>query len=80
MTNRDALKQGVIPCESNPENGELSYTFNTFHAAATLTIKIIDGIDSKLDVHEKYVHLCFDCAVTHFKKCHDWQSRIVWAD
>lgn len=37
-TNADAIRSGLIPCETNPDTGTLSRTADPFHALATYTV------------------------------------------
>lgn len=36
--NSDAIRAGLIPCETNPSTGGLSRTVEPFHVVATLTV------------------------------------------
>lgn len=70
---------GLVPCESNPVDGTLNYSYDEFHAVAVLTIQIPEiNSSSDHERHESLVHVCFNCATKHFKSCYAWQSGIVW--
>jgi hypothetical protein len=53
--NSDALRNGFIPCETNPETGGLSRTVEPYHARATVTVGQMKG---------SLRHVCHDCAHT----------------
>lgn len=63
MLNGDAIKAGIIPCETNPASGGLSRTTKEFHAPATLTVGSQKGNKR---------HVCKDCANKH----HGAQKRV----
>jgi len=58
LTNREAIHLGVIPCETNPKTGELSYLHDPFHSAAKATV----GTRS-----DCLRHVCYDCQHEHHK-------------
>lgn len=85
MTNREAIKIGLIPCESDRLTGDISFLKNEFHGVAVITVQIpaINGErdkNPKLDAHESLVHVCFNCATKHFDNCTTWQSGVVWPE
>lgn len=56
MTNAEALRAGITPCETNPLTGGLSRTVDEFHAAATITC------GTKRIRTENLKHACVQCA------------------
>lgn len=67
-TNGEAIRAGMIPCETSPQFGGLSRTGQTFHAAARVTVGAQKGNKR---------HVCLSCAERHHK--HQPQVLgIVW--
>lgn len=57
-TNGRAIRSGLIPCETNPATGQLSYCQEPFHAQATVTVGSSKGT---------LRHVCMECARRHHK-------------
>lgn len=57
-TNADALRAGLIPCETDPRRGGLSYLSHTFHGIAAVTVGSFKG---------NRRHVCEECADKHHK-------------
>jgi len=60
--NSDALRDGLIPCETEPRYGGLSRTTHPFHAGATVTVGSQRG---------NRRHVCEQCA----ERWHKHQAR-----
>ena len=56
--NSDAIRAGLIPCETNPHTGSLSRTLEPFHAKAEVTIG--KNVTTRR-------HVCFECKVKHHR-------------
>lgn len=61
MTNGQAIRQGFVPCETNPETGGLSRTADVFHGRAVATVGLRKG---------EQRHVCLDCAQRFHKHLH----------
>lgn len=78
MTNGEALRLDLIPCEANDADGSTSRISDEFHGVAVLTIRSIHKESELAQLHENLIHVCFACATKHFNDCYAWQSGIVW--
>lgn len=43
FTNGSAIRAGLVPCETNPNNGDLSYCNEQFHGSARATVGSQNG-------------------------------------
>jgi hypothetical protein len=68
ITNGSAIRQGLIPCETNPATGGLSRTGEMFHARAAVTVG-----SQKANLR----HVCDDCAA-RFHSYARQRSGILW--
>lgn len=68
MLNGDAIREGIIPCETNPETGALSRTGERFHGRATATVGSQKG---------NLRHACADCARRHHK-LQKQRTGVLW--
>lgn len=57
-TNGQAIRNGLIPCETDPDTGHLSRTTWPFHAVATYTTGSARG---------GFRHVCAGCLERHHK-------------
>lgn len=67
--NSNAIRAGLIPCETNPHTGALSRTLEPFHARATDTVGVNEGGRR---------HVCSECAEKHHKHLRRRVGMIVW--
>lgn len=66
--NSDAIRYGLVPCETNPDTGGLSRTGQSFHAVATITVGSVRG-------NKK--HVCAECAERYHR--HQKQAGgVLW--
>ena len=68
FTNATAIRQGMVPCETNPDTGKLSMLHEVFHAQAVTTTGSMKG--SKR-------HVCESCADKHHGLQHH-QRGVKW--
>lgn len=67
-TNGQAIRIGLIPCDTAPQFGGLSRTVHPFHAVAEVTVGAHKGLRR---------HVCRNCAAAHHK--HQPQvPGVVW--
>lgn len=66
--NGDAIRKGLIPCETNPDTGGLSRTGQPFHAVAVLTAGSQKGNKR---------HVCAECA-DRFHRHQKQEGGILW--
>lgn len=67
-TNSMAIRDGIIPCENNPQRGTLSKLSERFHGAATVTTGSLNPV----------THCCKSCA-DKWHKHQEQRPGIRWA-
>jgi hypothetical protein len=67
--NADALRAGIVPCETDPASGGLSRTLEPFHAAAELTAGSQRG---------SLRHVCAGCARAHHQHLRQ-RPGVLWS-
>jgi len=68
LTNAVVIRQGKIPCETNPDNGSLSRLSDPFHRLATLTVGSQKGNKR---------HVCEDCQ-RHYHEHQKCVGGVMW--
>lgn len=67
-TNGNAIRDGLIPCETSPTFGGLARTMDAFHAVAAVTTGSQKGNKR---------HVCLDCATQHHRHQHQVPG-VIW--
>jgi hypothetical protein len=63
VTNGQAIRRGMIPCEIDPNSGNFSRTGEVFHGSAVATVG---------RQRNNLTHVCGDCTKIYFR----WASRV----
>lgn len=69
VTNGYLIRQGFVPCETNPDTGGLSRTTDPAHALAVFTITG-KGFESR--------HVCRECALTFYTH-RPIKEGVIWS-
>lgn len=69
LLNRDLIRLGLVPCETDPDTGGLSRTGDPAHALATWTVTG-KGYESR--------HVCEECAA-EFHSQRPIKEGVIWS-